>query len=209
MRQWTLSLAVLALFAGTSFAGKYNTKLSVGDKAPVIAGLKAAEGDKDTTLTLSDIKDDVVVVAFLANHCPAVVGNEDRMIDVAKNFKGKSVKFVNVCCSESSGDADDVDGIAAIKTKFKEGKYLSVNTVYGIDPAGKVGKAYGAIKTPQFFVLDKTRTIKYMGGLDDSPMNPDKATKPYLKLAIDAVLNNETVEVTEAPFQGCGIQYKR
>ena len=204
MRQWTLSLAVLALVAGTSFAGKYNTKLSVGDKAPKIAGLTAAEGQKDVTINLADIKEEVVVVAFLANHCPAVVGNEDRMVDVTKSFIGKNVKFVNVCCSSDCEDEGSTDGIAAIKTKFKEGKYTG-NTVYGVDASGKVGKAYGALKTPQFFVLDKARTIKYMGGLDDSPMNPDKATKPYLKLAIDAVLNNETVEVSEAPFQGCGI----
>jgi peroxiredoxin len=208
MRQWTLSLAVVALIAGTSFAGKFNTKISVGDKAPTIAGLPAAEGEKDATINLADLKEDVVVVAFLANHCPAVIGNEDRLVDVAKSFKGKSVKFVGVCCSASCGSEDSEDGIKAIKSKFKEGKYAG-NTVYGIDPAGKVGKSFGATKTPQFFVLDKSRTVKYMGALDDSPLNADKATKPLLKLAIDAVLSGETVEVTETRAEGCGIMYKR
>jgi hypothetical protein len=208
MRQWTLSLAVVALVAGTSFAGKFNTKLGIGDKAPAIAGISAAEGDKDATLNLADIKEDVVVVAFLANHCPAVVANEDRLVDVAKSFKGKSVKFVGVCCSASCGDETDVDGISAIKTKFKESKYAG-NTIYGVDPNGKIGKAYGATKTPEFFVLDKSRTVKYMGALDDSPMSAEKATKSHLKLAIEAVLNNETVEVTETRAQGCGISYKR
>jgi peroxiredoxin len=208
MRQWTLSLAVVALIAGTSFAGKYNTKISVGDKAPAIAGITAVEGDKETTINLADIKEDVVVVAFLANHCPMVVLNEDRLVDVAKSYKGKSVKFVGVCCSASCGDESDQDALPAIKKAFKDGKYAG-NTVYGVDPSGKIGKAYGATKTPEFFVLDKDRTVKYMGAMDDNPGNPEKVTKTLLKLAIDAVLNNETVEVTETRAQGCGISYKR
>ena len=208
MRQWTLSLAVVALIAGTSFAGKFNTKLGIGDKAPEIAGIAAVAGDKDTTINLADIKEDVVVVVFLANHCPAVIANEDRLVDVAKAYKGKSVKFVGVCCAQSCGEADDVDAIPAIKTKFKEGKYAG-NTVYGVDPSGKIGKAYGATVTPEFFVLDKARNVKYMGLMDDSYMDAEKVTKNYLKLAIDAVLNNETVEVTESRAKGCGISYKR
>ena len=208
MRQWTLSLAVVALIAGTTYAGKFNTKLGIGDKAPEIAAVPAVAGEKETTVNLNDIKEDVVVVAFLANHCPAVVANEDRLVDVAKSFKGKSVKFVGICCSESSGEASDTDAIPAIKTKFKESKYAG-NTVYGVDPSGKIGKAYGATRTPEFFVLDKTRTVKYMGAMDDSVMDPDKATKNYLKTAIENVLGNETVEVTETKSVGCGISYKR
>jgi thiol-disulfide isomerase/thioredoxin len=208
MRQWTLSLAVVALIAGTSYAGKFNTKLGIGDKAPAISGITAVSGDKETTINLSDIKEDVVVVAFLANHCPAVVANEDRLVDVAKSFKGKSVKFVGICCSASAGDESDTDAIPAIKTKFKEGKYAG-NTVYGVDPNGTIGKAYGATRTPEFFVLDKARNVKYMGAMDDSVMDPDKATKNYLKMAIESTLGNETVEVTETKAVGCGISYKR
>jgi peroxiredoxin len=208
MRQWTLSLAVVALIAGTSFAGKYNTKLGIGDKAPAIAGVKATEGSTETTINLADIKEDVVVVAFLANHCPMVVANEDRLVDVAKAYKGKSVKFVGICCSADCGDESSTDAIPAIQTKFKEGKYAG-NTVYGVDPSGKIGKAYGATKTPEFFVLDKDRNVKYMGAMDDSPSSPEKVGKTYLKLAIDAVLGSETVEVTETKALGCGISYKR
>ena len=208
MRQWTLSLGLVALVAGTSFAGKFNTKLGIGDKAPAISGIKAVEGEKDATINLAGIKEDVVVVAFLANHCPAVVANEDRLVDVAKSFKGKSVKFVGVCCSADCGEANDVDGVTAIKKAFKDGKYAG-NTIYGVDPSGTIGRAYGATRTPEFFVLDKSRTVKYMGALDDSPMNADKASKSFLKLAVEAVLNNETVEVTETKAVGCGISFMR
>jgi len=206
MRQWTLSLAVLALIAGTAFAGKFNTKVSIGDKAPAIAALPAVDGDKEVTINLADVKEDVVVVAFLANHCPAVKANEDRLVDVAKAFKGKSVKFIGVCCSSEDAYPADEDGIPGIKSAIKQGKY---NITYGYDPSGKLGKAYGAKVTPEFFVLDKARNIKYMGALDDSVMVEAKATKNFLKTAIENTLANETVEVTETQARGCGVAYKR
>ncbi len=204
MRQWTLSLAVLALVAAPAFAGKFNTKVSVGDKAPSFEGLPAVSGDKECTLNCNDLKEDVVVVAFLANHCPAVKASEDRLIEVVSAYKGKSVKFVGICCS--SKQMSEEDGIPGIKAAFKGGKYNLAT--YAYDGEGKIGKAFGATKTPQFFVLDKSRTIKYMGAMDDSPINEGKVTKNYLKPAIDAVLANETVEVSETRAVGCGIPYQ-
>jgi peroxiredoxin len=206
MRQWTLSLAVLALIVSPVFAGQYNKVVSVGDKAPAIAGIPAvsADGQTDITLNLADIKEDVVVVAFLANHCPVVAGIEDRQVELIKSFKGKSVKFIGITCSNES--MKDTDGIDAIKRKNKEGKY---NLAYGVDESGKIGKAYGATVTPQYFVLDKERKIRYTGAIDDNQRDEGKVTKPYLKLAVDAVLANETVEITETKATGCGIAYKR
>ncbi len=205
MRQWMLSFAALALVAAPALAGKYNKVISVGEKAPATTAIPAvsADGTKEMSLNLADAKEDVVVVAFLANHCPAVQATEDRLFDIVKSYKGKSVKFIGVCSSNS--EMKDVDGINAIKTKINEKKY---NIAYGVDEEGKIGKAFGAVKTPEFFVLDKTRAIRYTGSLDDSVMDESKVTKTYLKSAIDALLANETVEVTETRAAGCGIMYK-
>jgi len=204
MRQWTLSLAVLALVAAPVFAGKFNKVVSVGDKAPTIAALPAVDGAKDTTLNLADVKEGVVVVAFLANHCPVVKGVEDRMVDLVKSYKGKNVKFIGVCCSNES--MADEDGIPGIKAAIKAGKY---NLTYAYDPSGKIGKAYGATVTPQYFVLDKNRDIRYTGALDDNPRDESKVSKTYVKTAVDALLANETIEITETKATGCGVAYAK
>jgi len=201
MRKLILSLVGMALVASPAFAGKFNKVISVGDKAPAISGIPAVMGDKETTLNLDDMKEDVVVVVFLANHCPVVTQYEDRIIDFANVFKGKSVKVVGLCVN----DRDD-DRLPAIKVRVKEKNY---NYVYGYDESGKVGKAFGAVCTPQFFVLDKNRTIRYTGAMDDNARDESKASKHYLKDAVNALLNGETVEVDETRAQGCGIQYKR
>jgi len=205
MRQWLLSLAAFALIASPALAGKYNTVINVGDKAPTIEGIPAVAGDKEITMNLGDVKEDVVVVVFLANHCPVVEAIEDRLHDLVESYKGKSVKFVGVSCSGTENFKES-DGIPGIKAKIKDKKY---NLTYAYDESGKVGKAYGAKVTPQVFVLDKDRTIRYTGAFDDNQMNESKVTKQYAKLAVDALLANESIEYTETKATGCGVAYKR
>jgi peroxiredoxin len=200
MRKWILSLAGLALIASPVFAGQFNRVISVGDKAPAFSGIPAVMGDKDASLTLSDLKEDVVVLVFLANHCPVVTAYEDRIIDFANDYKDKNVKVVGVCVNDM-----DPDRLPAIKVRVNEKKY---NFVYGYDESQKLGKAYGATNTPQFFVLDKNRVIRYTGQMDDS-QNEAKVTKQWLRSAVDAVLKGDSVEVKETQPVGCGIKYTK
>jgi thiol-disulfide isomerase/thioredoxin len=200
MRKIALSLVVLSLVAVSAFAGKYNKAISVGDKAPDFAGIPAVENGEQQSLTLSDIKEDVVVIVFLANHCPVVRAYEDRVIDFTKDYKGKGVKVVGFAVSQAEGDK-----LPGIKDYMKENKS---NYIYGYDESQAIGKAYGASNTPQFFVLDKERKIRYTGAMDDS-QREDKVTKTYLRDAVDAVLKGEKPAVEETSAKGCGVKYKR
>ena len=156
-------------------------------------------GDQDASLTLGDIKEDVVVLVFLGNHCPVVQRYEDRLIDFVNDYKGKNVKVVGVSVNDL-----DSDRLPAIKKYIKE---KGSNYVYGYDESQAIGKAYGASVTPQFFVLNKDRKIAYMGAMDDN-MDETKAKKTFLRDAVDAVLAGKTPEVEETRAQGCGVKFK-
>jgi thiol-disulfide isomerase/thioredoxin len=199
MRKSLLALAALALIVTPAFAGQFNKKVSVGQKAPTFAGIPAVIGDQEASLTLSDIKEDVVVLAFSGNHCPVVQAYEDRMIDFVNAYKGKSVKFICVSVNDL-----DSDRLPAIKTYTKE---KGSNYVYGFDESQQIGRDYGATNTPQFFVFDKDRVIRYMGALDDN-MKESAVTKTYLKDAVDALLAGQEIKVTETQPKGCGVKYK-
>ena len=82
------------------------------------------------------------------------------------------------------------------------------NYIYGYDESQAVGQAYGATNTPQFFVLDKERKIRYTGAMDDNQTEA-KVKKTYLRDAVDAVLKGETPAVEETQPKGCGVKYKR
>ncbi|ADV61168.1 alkyl hydroperoxide reductase/ Thiol specific antioxidant/ Mal allergen [Isosphaera pallida ATCC 43644] len=207
MRSLALSLTAVLFLVAPAFGAdvKYNNQITIGQKAPGFSGIPATTPTgEDTSISLDECKEDVVVLVFLANHCPVVVAYEDRIIELADSFKGKSVKFVGVCCTTAPGQVEQ-DNLAAIKERVKEKGY---NFVYGYDETQAIGKAYGARVTPEFFVLDKNRNVVYAGALDDSPQNPANAKKFYLKDAINAALNGETVATPTTRAVGCGIRYQ-
>ena len=192
MRKVLLSLAVLALSV-PAFAE--NKAVKIGDKAPTFSGIPAiAPNGEQTSLSLSDLKEDVVVLVFLANHCPAVQACDDRIIDFASDYKDKTVKLVAVCVNDM-----DSDRLPAIKKHMKE---KSINYTYGYDESQAIGRAYGAVVTPHFFVLDKERNIRYIGAMDDNVFSEDKAKKQYLRDAVDALLAGKAPAVEETSPQG-------
>jgi len=200
MRKVLLSLVVVSLIAIPVFAGKYNQVIKIGQRAPDFSGLPAVSNGEDTSLTLSDLKEDVVVLVFLGNHCPVVKAYEDRLIDFTGDYKDKGVRVVGVSVNDL-----DSDRIPKIKEYMKEHKS---NYIYGYDESQAIGKAYGAVCTPQFFVLDKERKIRYTGAMDDN-QTESKVKKTYLRDAVDAVLKGETPAVDETQARGCSMKYKR
>jgi peroxiredoxin len=196
-----LKLAVAAtallLLVSSTYAGKFNTVLNVGDKAP---GWSGAIGIDDKQHSFNDYKDKVVVMVFTCNKCPVAVAYEDRLVALQKEYKDKGVQFVAINVNEA-----EADSLPKMKERAEEKGF---NFPYLYDASQASARAYGATVTPHVFVLDQDRKITYMGAVDDS-QQPDKVTKQYLRDAINAALAGTSPEVTETKQFGCGIQYKR
>lgn len=200
MRMFVSGIVALAL-AAPAMAGEFNKTVSVGDKAPDFSGIPATYMGQDSSITLSDIEEEVVVLVFLGNHCPYVVAIEDHLNDFVENFDGKSVKLIGVSVNENPSDK-----LPQIKewVKNKGSKYA-----YGYDETQEIGRNYGSTKTPEFFVLDKDRTIRYMGAMYKNPLKVEPDDTNYVAEAVEALLAGETVETKETPAIGCGVQYRR
>jgi peroxiredoxin len=200
MRKVLLSLVAIAAIAVPALAGKFNKAISVGDKAPNFSSIPAIYNGQDASLSLSDLKEDIVVLVFLANHCPVVQRYEDRLIEFVNDYKDKGVKVVGVSVNDL-----DQDRLPGIRRYTKEHKS---NYIYGYDESQQMGRDYGATNTPQFFVLDKERKIRYTGTLDDN-MDEAKVTKRYLRDAVDALLKGESPAIDESRPQGCSVKYTK
>lgn len=185
----------------------------IGDKGPDFTKIPAAVLDKEsgeikeTVLNLADVKEDVVVLVFVANHCPFVVANEQRLNEFVTKYspeEGKEAKVKVIAFCVSLVEADKLPAIKAYMKKHKSAY------VYGYDATQEVGRAYGATNTPQYFVLDKDRKIRYIGALDDvpTPSATKKPAKHYLHDAVDALLKGEKPPVEKTRHPGCGIDYK-
>ncbi|RUL84998.1 thioredoxin family protein [Tautonia sociabilis] len=200
MRTFVSAFVALAITV-PAVAGEYNKTVNIGQKAPDFSGIPATYMGQDTSITLSDIEEDVVVLVFLGNHCPYVVAIEDHLNDFVDNYEGKSVKLVGVSVNENPADK-----LPQIKewVKTKGSKY-----VYGYDETQEIGRNYGSTKTPEFFVLDKDRVIRYMGAMYKNPLKVEPGDTNYVAEAVDALLAGEEVKIKETPAIGCGVQYRR
>lgn len=192
-----VAVTALTLLASSSYAGKFNMVLNIGDKAPTWAG---ALGIDDKEHSLNEYKDaKLVVMVFTCNKCPVAVAYEDRLVTLQKEYKGKGVQFVAVNVNDA-----EADGLPKMKERAEEKGF---NFPYLYDATQESARAYGATVTPHVFVLDPDRKVTYMGAVDDSQA-PDKVTKQYLRDAIDAALAGTSAAVTETKQFGCGIGYK-
>ena len=186
-----ISLGIVAL---TSMAC---AESNIGSTAPEWKNLPGTDGKKHSFSELKDKK--AVVVAFTCNHCPVAVAYEDRFIAFAKEYADKDVEFVAICVNK--GEEDD---LSKMTERAKEKKF---NFPYLYDKSQKVGKDFGAEKTPHLFVLDADGKVVYVGAFDDK-MDAKKVTENYVKDAVDAVLAGKSPSVSKTPAHGCGISYE-
>jgi peroxiredoxin len=194
--------------AAAAWAGKYNSVVEIGMKAPGFSQLPAIDG---RTYSLADFQENVVVLVFLANHCPWVRGGDKDLIQLVRELQGKSVRVVGVGVNLRP---DDV--LSAMKEHAKKAAY---NFVYLHDPTQEVGRKYGATRTPEYFVLNKDRKIVYMGLLHNSPAQMLRdgtvqytngaPTQHYVRDAVLAALAGKPAPAAETRAQGCTVEYSR
>jgi peroxiredoxin len=90
----------------------------------------------------------------------------------------------------------------------KNAKKKNFNFIYLRDNDQSVADAFGATHTPEFFVFDNKRNLRYHGKMDDNWQNPSAVKEKYLQDAVDAILNNEQVKVQETFSIGCTIKWR-
>ncbi|MGC4005689.1 MAG: thioredoxin family protein [Pirellulales bacterium] len=195
-----LALVVTALAADDPNAVVFNQKLKIGDAAPAWKDLAGTDGKSHA---LDDLKDVPVVVAvFTCNSCPTARDYEDRTLALVKRYESQpgKVRVVAINCNKVAEDSLD-----AMTARAKERAFTYA---YVTDPTQGIAKEFGAITTPQYFVLNAERKIVYIGALDDDS-DPSKAKTNYVAAAIDATLAGKAVEKTNEPPRGCLIRFTR
>ncbi|MBF0192068.1 MAG: thioredoxin family protein [Magnetococcales bacterium] len=164
----------------------------------------ALPGVDGKTHTLDQYRDcPVLVVMFICNHCPYVQAIEDRLIALGRALASKKVGFVGISSNDPTNYPED--SFANMQAKAKKKGYPFD---YLYDATQQTAKDYGAVCTPDFFVYDQERKLRYRGRLDDSPRNPAAVRKEELKEAILALLEGHPVASHQNTTMGCSIKWK-
>jgi peroxiredoxin len=175
-------------------------KLKIGSRAPGFS-LPAVDGKFYSLNSFTDKK--ILIVIFSCNHCPYVQAYEDRIIAIQKEFEKDGVQIVAINSNDDVKYPDD--SFEEMKKRATDKKF---NFPYLRDETQEVAKAYGASHTPQIFLFDENRKLKYEGKIDDNWQEPNKVKSKYLRDAIEELLGGKEVAVPETFSIGCTIKWK-
>jgi peroxiredoxin len=174
--------------------------LQIGEKAPDFK-LPATDGK---TYQLSDFDDaPVLVVFFTCNHCPYVLGSDEVTRQTAEKFASQGVKFVGINSnSKNTYPEDDFEHMVA---RMEEKKFP---WLYLYDEPQKIALAYGALRTPHFYLFDKDRKLIYTGRGVDNPRETSKITVNDLERALAEHLAGKPVSVPLTNPIGCNVKWE-
>jgi thiol-disulfide isomerase/thioredoxin len=202
-------LVLTLLFVGTANGQSKNpTKsLAIGSPSPEFV-LPGVDGKDYTLASFKDAK--LLLVVFTCNHCPTAQAYEQRIIDLDKDYKAKGVALVAISPNDDAavrldelGYTDVGDSFADMKVRANERKF---DFPYLYDGATQeTSRAVGVLATPQVFLFDAARKLRYVGRIDDSDVK--EVTSHDTRNALDALLAGKPVPVEQTRTFGCSTKW--
>lgn len=162
-----------------------------------------------------------LLVAFTCNHCPYAKKWQDRLTTLGNLYVKKGIGVIAINANDPKVYEDD--SVVEMKKLWSGQSSVSPmawNFPYAVDETSNIARAFGATKTPEFFLFDKKSRLVYHGALDADADNAkllayegkipsEIASQQYLKNALDAVVAGKKVERFSTQSFGCGIKFRR
>jgi peroxiredoxin len=174
--------------------------LQIGDMAPDF-NVQATDGKTYTLADFAEAK--ILVIFFTCNHCPFVTGSDELTRKTVEKFNKRDVVFIGI--NSNSEKTHENDSFPHMVARMKEQKFP---WVYARDKSQDAAKAYGALKTPHFYVFDKDRKLIYTGRGVDNPRDTSKMTVNDLERALEEHLSGKKLSVPLTNPIGCNVKWE-
>jgi peroxiredoxin len=154
--------------------------------------------------SLSDFeKFKFLVIFFTCNHCPYVIGSDEITRATVEKFSKKGVGFAAI--NSNSENTYPEDSFPNMVERMKKHKFP---WIYLYDKPQETAKAYGALRTPHFYVFNEERKLVYTGRGVDSPRDTSKMTVNNLDLVLDELVGGRPISVQVTNPIGCNIKWE-
>lgn len=175
-------------------------KLKIGSTLPEF-NLIGVDNKQYSNDYFTDYK--ILILIFSCNHCPYVQAYEERIKAIVFDYESKGIGLAAI---NSNDDKDyPEDSFENMQIRSTERNF---NFPYLRDETQETAIAFGATHTPEFFVFDSERRLRYHGKIDDNWKEEDKVVNKYLRNALDELLEGKEISVPETFSIGCTIKWK-
>ncbi len=173
--------------------------LELGQQAPDF-DLPGTDGKNHALADFADAK--ILIVVFTCNHCPYVIGSENRMVALHADYASKGVAMIGIASNETENHPTD-----SMEHMIERAKEKGFTWPYVHDESQEVALAYGALRTPHYYVFDADRKLRYIGRMDDNPKDDGKQTTHELRDALDALLAGDEPPTAVTNPIGCNVKW--
>lgn len=172
--------------------------LKTGMPAPAFT-LKGVDGKIHS---LSDYESKAILVVFMCNHCPFVKARIGEIVELQSKFSPSELQIIGINSNDPNYEDEGFDNMVRFAKQY------SVNFPYLIDESQDVARAYGAVCTPDPFLLDASRKLAFHGRINDAMEPEARATVPVMENNVKALLSGKKIEKDFDPSIGCSIKWK-
>lgn len=173
--------------------------LNIGQRAPDFR-LPATDGNR---YSLADFEEDFLVIFFTCNHCPYVIGSDEVTRATAEKFADRGVRFVGI--NSNSANTYQVDDFPHMVERMEQHHFP---WIYLRDETQEVALAYGALRTPHFYVFNRDRSLVYTGRGVDQPRDSGRITVNDLDRTLEELTSGQHVSVPVTNPIGCNIKWE-
>lgn len=144
-----------------------------------------------------------LVVFFTCNHCPYVKGSDELTRETAEKYMDKGVEFVGI--NSNSAKIHPEDSFEQMVKRMEQHRFP---WKYLHDKSQAIALAYGALRTPHFYVFDEERKLVYTGRGVDNPRDVTKMTVNDLDRVLGELTSGQPVSVALTNPIGCNIKWE-
>jgi len=181
--------------------GPVETGYAIGDRATDFS-LRNVDGNM---VSLSDYpRAKGFVVIFTCNDCPYAMAYQDRIIALDHKYRPLGVPVIAI--QPNSPEAKPGESLDKMRERALEKEYPFP---YLLDEGQSIYPQYGATRTPQVFLLEKTpdgNIVRYIGAVDDNYRDPGAVERKFAENAIDALLAGREISPQTTKAIGCSIK---
>jgi peroxiredoxin len=148
--------------------------------------------------TFAELRGPATVVIFISVQCPISNAFNERMNEVYRDYSSKGVKFIFINSNFNESPAEVQSHAKQVGFAFPVYK----------DPGNVVADRFGAMSTPEAYIIDSAGVLQYHGYIEDNT-NAARVKNRGLREALDAVLAGKQVPRPETKAFGCTIKRAR
>jgi peroxiredoxin len=152
--------------------------------------------------SLAEYRSKSTLVVFICNHCPYVKARIGDIVSLQSKFNPAELQVIGINSNDPNYKDEGFDNMVQFAKDY------NLNFPYLIDDTQQTARDFGAVCTPDPFLLDSGKNLAFHGKINDALEPEARPTVNVMEKNVRQLLKGEKIEKDFDPSIGCSIKWK-